>query len=76
MSDVVFTNDGMLFLTLLCALIVGFSGHYLVIGFNWLTIFPGSTVYIIVDSVVRQDIHRFHFPTSRSNVKKIPFHSA
>ena len=47
-SDVVFTNDGMLFLTLLCALIIGFSGHYLIIAFKWLTIFPGSTLYVIL----------------------------
>ena len=47
-SDVVFTNDGMLFLTLLCALIVGLSGHYLLIVFKCLTIFPGSTLYVIL----------------------------
>ena len=47
-SDVVFTNDGMLFLTLLCALIVGLSGHYLLVAFKWLTIFPGSTLYVIL----------------------------
>ena len=70
--DVVFTNDGMLFLTLLCALIIRLSGRYLIIGFKWLTIFPGSTIYVIVDSVVRQHIHRFHFPTSKNNIKKIP----
>ena len=72
-SDLVFTNDGMLFLILLCALIVGLSGHYLMIAFKWLTTFPGSMIYVIVESVVRQHIHRFHFPTSRSNIKK--FHS-